>query len=118
MTRPVSLAMYEPGGAANAALWDGLRAYLAADGVEDLPEDLTLPADYETTWLDPASAAQPDLWLSATAQARAPSALCRNAGLCVEGTDGAYYKSAIVVRADDPAEALQELRGNERPITA
>ena len=24
---------------------------------------------------------------------------------------GAYYKSAIVVRANDPAEELQELRG-------
>jgi ABC-type phosphate/phosphonate transport system substrate-binding protein len=103
--------MYEPGGAANAALWDGLRAYLAADGVDDLPDDLTVPADYETTWLDPY------LLLSQTCGYPLRHRLERRVRYVgtpvyeVEGTDGPYYRSAIVVRADDPAEALVELRG-------
>ena len=111
MTRPVSIAMYEPGGAANAALWDGLRAYLAADGVNDLPEDLTVPADYETTWLDP------HLLLSQTCGYPLRHRLERRVRYVgtpvyeVDGTDGPFYRSAIVVRADDPAEALVELRG-------
>ena len=29
----------------------------------------------------------------------------------VEGTDGAYYRSALIVRADDPAAELADLRG-------
>ena len=111
MSRPVSLAMYEPGGAANAALWDGLRAYLAADGVDDLPEDLTVPADYETVWLDP------HLLLSQTCGYPLRHRLERRVRYVgtpvyeVEGTDGPYYRSAIVVRADDPAGTLAELRG-------
>ena len=111
MTRPVSIAMYEPGGAANAALWDGLRAYLAADGVNDLPEDLTVPADYETTWLDP------HLLLSQTCGYPLRHRLERRVRYVgtpvyeVDGTDGPFYRSAIVVRAGDPAEALVELRG-------
>jgi hypothetical protein len=43
---------YDAGGGATAALWDDLRARLDADGIADVPQDLTVPADYEAAWLD------------------------------------------------------------------
>jgi ABC-type phosphate/phosphonate transport system substrate-binding protein len=111
MTRSVSLAMYEPGGAANAALWDDLRLQLATDGLADLPDDLAVPADYEASWLDP------DLLLAQTCGYPLEHSLKGRVQYVgtpiydVEGTDGPYYRSALVVRAVDPAEELADLRG-------
>ena len=111
MSRPVSLAMYDAGGAATAALWEGLRAQLAADGISDVPEDLTVPDDYTATWLDPA------LLLAQTCGYPLMHSLADKVQYVgtpiydVEGTDGPYYRSALVVRADDPATALEDLRG-------
>lgn len=111
MSRSISLAMYDAGGTATAALWDDLRLRLAADGVEDLPEDLTVPADYDAAWL------APDLLLGQTCGyplTHALSGRVRYVGTPVyetDGTDGPYYRSAIVVRADDAAGEIEDLRG-------
>ncbi len=111
MSRPVSLAMYDAGGAATAALWDDLRARLEADGIDDVPEDLDVPADYEAAWLDP------ELLLGQTCGYPLRHALdgkVRYVGTPVyetAGTDGPYYRSAIVVRADDEADELAQLAG-------
>jgi len=111
MSRTVSLAMYDAGGAATAALWDDLRARLETDGLADLPEDLSVPADYEANWL------APDLALAHTCGYPLTHALAgrvRYVGTPIydtEGTDGPSYRSAIVVRADDPADEIADLRG-------
>ena len=111
MSRPVSIAMYDVGGLATAMLWDGLRAHLAEQDIGDLPDDLTLPDDYESHWLDP------DLLLAQTCGYPLRAKLngrVRYLGTPVydvPGTDGAYYSSALVVRANDPAEELADLRG-------
>jgi ABC-type phosphate/phosphonate transport system substrate-binding protein len=111
MSRHASLAMYDAGGGATAALWDDLRARLEADGIADVPQDLTVPTDYEAAWLDA------ELLLSQTCGYPLTHALdgrVRYLGTPVydtDGTDGPYYRSALVVRAGDPAETLEELRG-------
>lgn len=111
MSRPVSLAMYDAGGAATAELWAGLGAMLDADGLADVPEDLVVPADYDAAWLDP------ELLLAQTCGYPLRHSLEGRVQYVgtpiydVEGTDGAYYRSALVVRADDPAEDLADLRG-------
>lgn len=111
MSRPVSLAMYEPGSLANAQIWERLRAHLDAEGVDGLPDDLTVPADYEAHWLDP------DLLLAQTCGYPLRTTLegrVRYLGTPVydvPGTDGPLYRSALVVRADDPATELADLRG-------
>lgn len=111
MSRPVSLAMYDAGGLATAVLWQGLREHLASEGVGDLPNDLTTPDDYEASWLDP------QLLLAQTCGYPLCHALegrVRYLGTPVydvPGTDGANYRSALVVRANDPAAELADLRG-------
>lgn len=111
MTRTASLAMYDAGGAATAALWDDLQQGLRADGIADVPQDLTVPDDYEAGWL------APDLLLAQTCGY--PLVHLLHGQVCyvgtpvydVEGMEGPYYRSALVVRADDPAESLEDLRG-------
>ncbi len=111
MSRTVSLAMYDAGGAATAALWSALGSHLAADGLAGVPEDLIVPDDYEAAWLEP------DLLLAQTCGYPLRHALdgkVRYLGTPiyeVEGTDGPYYRSALVVRAGDPAAELADLRG-------
>ncbi len=111
MSRPVSLAMYEPGGLANAQLWDGLRAHLDEEGFDGLPADLTIPDDYEAHWRDP------NLLLAQTCGYPLRTILAGGVRYLgtpvydVPGTDGPLYRSALVVRADDPAAELADLRG-------
>lgn len=111
MSRIASLAMYDAGGAAAAALWGDLSERFAADGIVDVPEDLTVPDDYEANWLEP------DLLLAQTCgyplvhSLRGKVQYVGTPVYAVEGTEGPYYRSALVVRADDPADSLQELRG-------
>ncbi len=103
--------MYEPGGLAAAVLWEGLRQHLESEGIGDLAESLSVPDDYEAAWLDPT------LGLSQTCGYPLRHALdgrVRYVGTpvyAVDGTEGPYYRSALVVRADDPATELAELRG-------
>lgn len=111
MTRTASLAMYEPGGEASAALWEGLRAHLADVGIAGVPAALTIPDDYEQAWLDP------NLLLAQTCGYPLRTVLDGRVQYLgtpiydVPGTDGPLYRSAIVVRAGDAAAEFAELRG-------
>jgi ABC-type phosphate/phosphonate transport system substrate-binding protein len=111
MTRSASLAMYEPGGAATALLWEGLRRHFIAAGIVDAPAELEVPVDYEKFWL------QPDMLFSQTCGYPLRNALDGKVQYLatpvydVEGTDGPYYRSAFVVRASDSATTLADLRG-------
>jgi ABC-type phosphate/phosphonate transport system substrate-binding protein len=111
MSRSVSLAMYDPGDGAIGRLWSDLRAHLAELGFADLPGTIEQPSDYDAAWL------ADDLLLAQTCGyplKHALSGRVRYVGTPVydvDGTEGAYYRSALVVRADDTAEALQDLRG-------
>lgn len=111
MTRSVSLAMYDPGNGAVDRLWLALQAQLAAAGFADLPDAISQPENYEAAWLDA------DLLLAQTCGYPLRHVLngkVRYVGTPiyeVEGTEGPYYRSALIVSADDPAETLEQLRG-------
>lgn len=97
--------------AANDALWRAIAERLAADGVADVPPQLTCTPDLEATWTSPAlllaqtcgyplvKGLDSRVQLVATPRYRAP------------GCEGPFRRSAIVVRAHDPAKALADLRG-------
>jgi ABC-type phosphate/phosphonate transport system substrate-binding protein len=92
------------------ALWSALGAALQARGVA-APEALTRPDDLHADWR------RPDLllgqtcgWPYATAL-RGAVRLVATPVYGAEGCVGPRYRSAIVVRADDPAERLADLQG-------
>jgi len=93
------------------AFWRGLAPILRQEGIKDVPDALAWPADLSSHWRSP------DLLLSQTcgyplvegldAAVRVVGAFRYDA----EGADGTGYRSFVVVRADDPAVALEDLRG-------
>ena len=114
--RLLSLPMYDlPELAwAHDAFSQGLLAALAASpGVPagSLPERRTQPADLLAAWRDPSlllsqSCGYP-MVTTLQGQARIVATPCYKA----EGCDGAWMRSALVVRTDEPARSLAELRG-------
>lgn len=108
-----SLPMYDlpEVNAATDAWWAGLARALAREGVRDVPVNLVRDCDTKTVWRSP------DLLFSQTCgyplmhdfagQLRVVATPCYDA----LGCDGPSYRSLIVVRADDPASSLEDLRG-------
>jgi len=104
--------------AATDAWWVGLARALAAAGVSAVPPDLErhLPAD--DVWR------RPNLVISQTCGYPLTHALAGQVRLVatpvydVEGCDGPNYRSAFLVRADDPAERLADLRGRRVAVNA
>ncbi len=92
-------------------LWLALQHQLSIAGFDDLPAALSQPKNYETAWLDA------DFLLAQTCGYPLRHVLdgkVRYVGTPiydVEGTEGPYYRSALVVRANDSAETLEQLRG-------
>ncbi len=91
--------------------WSGLAGHLRACGVEGVPDLLTWPEDRYRQWRDPGlllgqtcgyplvNGLAPDLKLVATPHYSAP------------GCDGPRYAAHVVVREDDPARSVVDLRG-------
>lgn len=103
--------------------WRGLARHLRAAGLGEAPPSLTRTADFAETWSDPA------LLLSQTCGYPLTHAFAGR--LCpvgvplydAEGCEpesryGPTYCSAIVLRADDPAEAPLELKGRRAAINS
>jgi ABC-type phosphate/phosphonate transport system substrate-binding protein len=96
--------------AAHDALWATLGARLRTAGLP-APETLTRAADIHAVW------ARADLLLGQTCgypyatRLRGKVRLVATPIYAAEGCDGPHYRSAIVVRAEDPAESLADLRG-------
>jgi len=114
----VSLPMYgtDAHPEARAEWWRGIRRHLSGDIAENAPEALTEPHDVHAHWRDP------DLLLSQTCGAPLVTVLggaVRVVGTPIydaEGCDGVRYTSAVIVRADDPARTLADLRGRRLAI--
>ena len=96
--------------AAHDALWDALANQLIERGVRNVPQRLTRDRPHQDIWRDPslllgqgceypiAKSFAGDLTLVATPRYTA------------QGCEGQFYRSAIVVRADDPCETLGGVR--------
>ncbi len=114
--RRATLPMYDPPSVRQStdALWRALAAALRARGI-DAPGALTRGA---TLW------EAPDLLLSQTCGypfmtgLRGRVRLVATPVYAAPGCDGARYRSALVVRADDGADALSALRGRRAAFNA
>jgi len=102
--------------AANDALWAAIAERLIAQGVADAPDRLTRGAPLEAVWTDP------DLLLGQTcgyplvASLGARVRVVATPRYSAPGCDGALYRSALVVRANDPATRLADLRGRRAAV--
>lgn len=102
--------------AATDAWWAGLSLYLAEAGVADAPAVLTRGEDVV------ALAADPDLLLGQTCGYPLVHALRGRVTYVgtpcyvAPGCSGSDYRSFLVLRADDPAGSLAELRGRRAAI--
>jgi ABC-type phosphate/phosphonate transport system substrate-binding protein len=91
-------------------LWSAIRRYLIDASVAETPSQLTRRADHVEVWTHPL------LLLGQGCEYPLAKFLADRVRLVatprytVPGCDGATYRSAIVVREDDPAETLADLR--------
>jgi ABC-type phosphate/phosphonate transport system substrate-binding protein len=96
---------------AHDALWADLARRLSAAGIEGVPSALTRELGTQAVWGHPGlllgQGCEYPLAKSFAAEIRVVATPCYG----VPGCDGARYRSAIVVRVDDPATSLADLRG-------
>lgn len=115
-----SLGMYDPRWlqGANDALWAGLARHLRSQGLGAVPQSLTRDRPLDAIWT------APDLLLAQTCgyplTMRLGDAVRPVATLIYDapGCEGAWHRSALVVRHDDPAQDLGALRGRRVAINA
>ncbi len=97
--------------AATDAWWSGLARALRREGIEDVPDVLTRGASTEAVWQ------RPDLLLSQTCGYnmtdgwRERLAYVATPHYTAPGCRGPFYSSVVIVRADSPAQSLDDLRG-------
>lgn len=108
-----SLNMYAPAPLRPAVVdfWAGLARAMTAAGLPDVPQRLSWDEDFEALWLSP------DLFFSQTCGYPLTHALKGRVRLiatpCYDcpDTEGAAYRSLILLRADDAAQSLADLAG-------
>jgi ABC-type phosphate/phosphonate transport system substrate-binding protein len=109
-----SLPMYELPAVTEVtdAWWRGLAQHLRGAGVTRVPAKLTRSGDLSADWR------APDLLLSQTCGYPLTHALAASVQLVATpryhapGCRGAWYSSAIVIAADNPAQAFADLTGH------
>ena len=102
--------------AAHDAWWRGIARHLRRAGLKQVPDGLTRDDDVWALWR------APDLLLGQTCgypllfdlanDCQAVATPCYDTAW----TEGPLYRSLVVVRADDPARALEDLRGRRVAI--
>jgi ABC-type phosphate/phosphonate transport system substrate-binding protein len=96
---------------AHDALWAALSSRLVAAGMGDVPRRLTRSLGHFESWRHPrlllGQGCEYPLATSFASSAR----LVATPRYSAPGCEGANYRSAIVVRTEDPAEWLTDLRG-------
>lgn len=112
MTGPASLPMYDwpeirP---ATDALWAGLRDALRAEGLP-APDALARDLPLETVWRDPRLALSMTCGLPLVSGLAGAATVLGAFDYGLPDTPPGNYRSAIVVRADDPRDSLTAYRG-------
>jgi ABC-type phosphate/phosphonate transport system substrate-binding protein len=102
---------FPPLHAVTDAFWSAVAARLRAAGIDDVPSSLTRDMGHVDTWRDSrlllGQACQYPLaksWHEAVRLVAIPA-------YAAPGCEGSRYRSAIIVRALDPARRLEDLRG-------
>lgn len=91
-------------------LWSGIRRYLVEAGVAEAPGRLTRGTDHVGVWMHPQLLLGQGCEYPLAKFCAGRVRVVATPRYTVPGCDGATYRSAIVVRADDPAQTLEELR--------
>ncbi len=97
--------------AATDEYWSAIAARLRAAGIADVPSALTRDMSHVDTWRDPrllfGQACQYPLAYAWHESVR----LIAIPGYAAAGCEGSRYGSAVIVRIEDPALGLKDLRG-------
>lgn len=111
--RIAALPMYDFAGVRTAtdALWTAIAGRLRAAGESDVPSTLARDIPYDATWTDARLLFGQACQYPLSRLAPVPAYLLGIPMYTAPGCDGSRYRSAIVVRKDDPAESLAALRG-------
>jgi ABC-type phosphate/phosphonate transport system substrate-binding protein len=95
---------------AHDALWEAVAQRLVAGGLRDVPLELTRDLEHREIWR------HPDLLLAQACEYPLAKSFGEHLQIvatpryAAPGCTGIFYQSAIVVRADDPASTLADLR--------
>jgi ABC-type phosphate/phosphonate transport system substrate-binding protein len=97
--------------AAHDALWSAIAARLLALGVDGVPPGLTRHRNHVDTWRDPQLLLGQACEYPLAKRFGEAVRLVATPRYAAPGCEAATYRSAILVRLDDPAVALADLRG-------
>ena len=100
---------------ATDALWSAIAARLTARGV-DTPGELTRGLPLHELWTDPCLLLAQSCGYPLVTSLKDRVILVATPCYRAEGCEGAAYRSAIVVRSDDPAGTLADLRGRRAAV--
>lgn len=113
MTALAALTMYDLPElqAATDAWWSVIARHLHRVGIADVPDALTRNRPMAETWRDPALLLTQTCGYPLTHDHADDLTAVAVPDYRAEGCGGGLYRSAFIVRADDPAETLEDLRG-------
>lgn len=113
MTAIAALTMYDLPElqAATDGWWTVLARHLRRAGIADVPGSLTRDRAVEQNWRDPALLLTQTCGYPLTHGHADDLSAIAVPDYRAEGCGGGLYRSAFVVRADDPAQRLEDLRG-------
>ncbi len=118
MARAASLGMHDGPAlhAANDALWSLIAGRLAEHGVADVPPGLDRRRSLDAIWSDPALLLAQCCGYPLMTRYRGRLRYVATPSYAAPGCLGASHRSRILVRADDRAERLAELRGRRAAV--
>lgn len=109
-TRPVSLPMYAVPEDARGLFWQALRGALEAEGFAT-EQHLAVPADLPAHWTEERLLLSQTCGYPLTHALKDRVRLVATPCYAAQGCEGSLYSSLFVVRASDPADRLDDLRG-------
>jgi len=109
----VSLPMYElpEVAAATDAWWQAIARAMRREGIADVPDSLLRGQDYMAPWVRPDLLFSQSCGYPFTHKFRDSLDYLATPCYAAEGCEGANYSSFVIVRSDDPAQTLADLRG-------
>jgi ABC-type phosphate/phosphonate transport system substrate-binding protein len=102
--------------AANDALWSAIAERLNDLGVDDIPNGLTREGPLEAIWTDPRLLLAQTCGYPLVTSLRGRVQVVATPRYSAEGCEGVLYRSAVVVRAEDPATRLADVRSRRLAV--
>jgi ABC-type phosphate/phosphonate transport system substrate-binding protein len=104
--------------AAHNALWQNLCAALTSFGLTNLPSALDYNVELNKIWTDPSLLIAQSCGYPLITELNGKVQLVATPRYIADGCTGAFYRCAIVVRKDDSANALADLKGRNCAINS